>query len=333
MKYIPKLSRYENIEYERCGRSGLKLPPISLGLWYNFGHVDVFENARETIFTAFDNGITHFDLANNYGPPPGSAEENFGRILRDDLVGFRDEIVISTKAGWDMWLGPYGDFGSRKYMIASLDQSLTRLGVDYVDIFYHHRPDPQTPLEETMGALDYIVRSGKALYVGISNYPSEITAEAVGILEDLGTPCLVHQPKYNLLNRQSEKTGLFDLLQERGIGCVAFSVLNGGLLTDKYLNGIPDGSRASIPGHWLKKLLDEETKTKIEKLNDHAAERGQTLAQMAIAWVLRQDGVTTALCGASHPNQVHDNLVALDNKNFSEKELKKIDMILGDTEL
>ena len=331
MSYSPNMSRYENIEYKQCGKSGLKLPPISLGLWYNFGHVDVFENARKTIFTAFDNGITHFDLANNYGPPPGSAEENFGRILRDDLAGYRDEIIISTKAGWDMWPGPYGDFGSRKYMIASLDQSLTRLGVDYVDVFYHHRPDLETPLEETMRALDHIVRSGKALYVGISNYPAEITAEAVAILEELGTACLVHQTKYNLLNRQAEKTGLFDTLQERGIGCVAFSVLNGGLLTDKYLNGIPDGSRASIPGHWLKKLLDDVTKKKIEKLNEHAADRGQSLAQMAIAWVLLQDGVTTALCGASHPDQIRDNLAALENKTFSETELEKIDMILGET--
>ncbi|MEE3232561.1 MAG: L-glyceraldehyde 3-phosphate reductase [Candidatus Latescibacterota bacterium] len=328
MSYSPNMSRYENIEYKQCGKSGLKLPPISLGLWYNFGHVDVFDNARETIYTAFDNGITHFDLANNYGPPPGSAEENFGRILRDDLAGYRDEIIISTKAGWDMWPGPYGDFGSRKYMIASLDQSLTRLGVDYVDVFYHHRPDPETPLEETMRALDHIVRSGKALYVGISNYPSEITAEAVVLLEELGTACLVHQPKYNLLNRQAEKTGLFDILQERGVGCVVFSVLNGGLLTDKYLNGIPAGSRASRPGHWLKKLLDDVTKKKIEKLNEHAADRGQSLAQMAIAWVLRQDGVTTALFGASHPDQIRDNLEALENKTFSETELKKIDMIL-----
>ena len=332
MDHSPKMSRYETIEYERCGRSGLKLPPISLGLWYNFGHIDVFENARETIFTAFNSGITHFDLANNYGPPPGSAEENFGRILRDDLTGYRDEMVISTKAGWDMWPGPYGDFGSRKYMIASLDQSLARLGVDYVDVFYHHRPDPDTPLEETMGALDHIVRSGKALYVGISNYPAEKTAEAVTILEELGTPCLVHQSKYNLLDRQAEKIGLFDILQERGIGYVAFSVLNGGLLTDKYLNGIPDGSRASIPGHWLKKSLDDVTKKKIKKLNEHAVDRGQTLAQMAIAWVLRQDGVTTALCGASHPDQIRDNLAALENRTFSEIELKKIDLILGGTD-
>ncbi len=332
MEYSPKMSRYETIEYERCGRSGLKLPPISLGLWYNFGDVDVFENARETIFTAFNSGITHFDLANNYGPPPGSAEENFGRILRKDLTGYRDEMVISTKAGWDMWPGPYGDFGSRKYMIASIDQSLARLGVDYVDIFYHHRPDPETPLEETMGALDHIVRSGKALYVGISNYPAEKTAEAVAILEELSTPCLVHQPKYNLLDRQAEKTGLFDILQDRGVGCVAFSVLNGGLLTDKYLNGIPVGSRASIPGHWLKKSLNDVTKKKIKKLNEHAVDRGQTLAQMAIAWVLRQDGVTTALCGASHPDQIRDNLAALENRTFSEIELKKIDMILDETD-
>ena len=254
---------------------------------HNFGGVDVFETGRATVCTAFDHGITHLDLANNYGPPYGSAEETLGRILQLDLMPYRDELIISTKAGYDMWPGPYGDFGSRKYLVASLDQSLKRLGVDYVDIFYHHRPDPDTPLEETMGALDFAVRSGRALYVGISNYPPDRTKEAAQILRDLGTPCLIHQPKYNLLARQPENNGLFDALQEEGIGCIAFSILNGGMLTDKYLDGIPADSRAARPGHPLKNRLDEETIGKIIKLNNHARGRGQTLAQMAIAWVLR----------------------------------------------
>ncbi|MCY3870017.1 MAG: aldo/keto reductase [Gemmatimonadetes bacterium] len=329
MSDFPSQSRYDSMTYRRCGNSGIQLPLLSLGLWHNFGGIDVFENGRAIVRTAFDHGITHLDLANNYGPPYGSAEETLGRILHLDLSLYRDELIISTKAGFDMWPGPYGNFGSRKYLVASLDQSLKRLGVDYVDIFYHHRPDPDTPLAETMGALDFTVRSGRALYVGISNYPPDQTKEAAHILRDLGTPCLIHQPKYNLLTRQPENNGLFDVLQEEGIGCIAFSILNSGMLTDKYLDGIPADSRAARPGHPLKNRLNKEFLGKISKLNDHACARGQTLAQMAIAWVLRQEAVTTALCGASRPEQIEDSVGVLENLNFTEDELQTIDNILA----
>jgi L-glyceraldehyde 3-phosphate reductase len=329
MSDFPSPSRYESMTYRRCGKSGIKLPLLSLGLWHNFGGDDVFEMGRATVRTAFDHGLTHLDLANNYGPPNGSAEETLGRILQLDLAPYRDELIISTKAGYDMWPGPYGDFGSRKYLVASLDQSLKRLGLDYVDIFYHHRPDPDTPLEETMGALDFAVRSGRALYAGISNYPAEQSKEAARILRDLGTPCLIHQPKYNLFTRQPEESGLFDALQEEGIGCIAFSILNGGMLTDKYLDGIPADSRAARLGDSYKNRLDDEALGKVRQLNDHAHKRGQTLAQMAIAWVLRQEAVTTALCGASRPEQIEDSFKVLDNLDFAEEELQIIDDILA----
>ena len=329
MSWSPSSTRYDAMRYNRCGRSGLKLPAISLGLWHNFGGVDVFENCRAMVLRAFDLGITHFDLANNYGPPPGSAEETFGRILRQDLGRYRDQLVISTKAGWGMWPGPYGDFGSRKYLVASLDQSLARLGLDYVDIFYHHRPDPETPLEETMAALDYAVRRGKALYAGISQYRPEGTRAAAAILRRLGTPCLIHQPSYNLFDRWVEG-GLLDVLTEEGIGCIVFCPLAQGLLTDRYLGGIPGDSRAAKPHGFLKPAaITEEKLAKVRKLNDLAHGRGQTLAQMALAWVLRQPAVTTALIGASRVGQIDDNVAALHNLAFSEGELKAIEAVLA----
>lgn len=325
----PSNTRYDTMRYNRCGRSGLKLPAISLGMWHNFGGVDVFENARAIVLRAFDLGITHLDLANNYGTPPGSAEETLGKILRHDLAHYRDELVISTKAGWDMWPGPYGDWGSRKYLIASLDQSLKRMGLDYVDIFYHHRPDPETPLEETMGALDHIVRSGKALYVGISSYDAEETRRATSILHELGTPCLIHQPSYNMFNRWVEN-GLLDVLTDEGIGCIVFSPLAQGLLTDKYLDGIPEGSRASKPHGFLKPShITEDKLSKVRRLNDLARTRGQTLAQMALAWILRQPAVTSALVGASRVEQIEDNVAALQNLEFTAEELGAIQDVLA----
>jgi L-glyceraldehyde 3-phosphate reductase len=316
------------MSYNRCGRSGLKLPAISLGLWHNFGDVDDFENARAMIRRAFDLGITHFDLANNYGPPPGSAEENFGTILKQDLAGYRDELVISTKAGWGMWDGPYGNWGSRKYLIASLDQSLKRMGLEYVDIFYHHRPDPETPLEETMSALDQIVRQGKALYAGISSYKPDQTGQAARILRELGTPCLIHQPSYSMFNRWIED-GLLTVLEEEGIGCIVFSPLAQGLLTDRYLNGIPKDSRAAKPSSFLKpEQVTQEKLAKVRKLNEVARVRGQSLAQMAIAWVLRHTAVTSALIGASNASQIEDGVAALKNLSFTSEELQGVDSIL-----
>jgi L-glyceraldehyde 3-phosphate reductase len=317
------------MQYRRCGRSGLLLPAISLGLWHNFGGVDVFENSRAMLRRAFDLGITHFDLANNYGPPPGSAEENFGRILKADFAGYRDEMIISTKAGWQMWPGPYGDWGSRKYLLASLDQSLQRMGLDYVDIFYSHRPDPQTPLEETMSALDCAVRSGKALYVGISSYNVQQTTEAVRILRELDTPCLIHQPKYSMFERSIEP-GLLDLVGKEGVGCIAFCPLAQGLLTDRYLHGIPGGSRASKPHGFLKKTdIAEGRLDQVRALEPLARARGQTIAQMALAWVLRDNRMTSALIGASRTEQIEQNVSALANLKFSAEELKKIDEILA----
>jgi L-glyceraldehyde 3-phosphate reductase len=316
------------MRYNRCGRSGLKLPAVSLGLWHNFGGVDTFENARAMVHRAFDLGITHFDLANNYGPPPGSAEETFGRILRQDLGRYRDELVISTKAGWDMWPGPYGDWGSRKYLVASLNQSLERMGLDYVDIFYHHRPDPETPLEETMAALDHIVRRGKALYAGISSYDPEQTRRAAKILRELGSPCLIHQPSYNMFNRWIED-GLLDVLEEEGIGCIVFSPLAQGLLTDRYLDGIPADSRAAKPHGYLSRSdITEERLVKIRNLNEIAQARGQTLAQMALAWNLRHPAMTSVLVGASRTRQIEDNVAALEKLEFTEEELQAIDRIL-----
>ncbi|MDQ6876639.1 MAG: L-glyceraldehyde 3-phosphate reductase [Candidatus Dormibacteraeota bacterium] len=316
--------RYLNMQYRRCGRSGLKLPAISLGLWQNFGGDTQFEVQRAIVRRAFDLGITHLDLANNYGPPPGSAEENFGRILRTDLAGQRDELIISTKAGYDMWPGPYGEWGSRKYLLASLDQSLKRMGLEYVDIFYSHRFDPETPLEETMGALDAAVRQGKALYVGISSYSAQRTKEAAAILRRLGTPVLIHQPSYSLLNRWIESE-LVGVLAEEGIGCIVFSPLAQGLLTDKYLAGIPTGSRASHSGSLSTEMLTEENLAKIRALNEIAARRGQTLAQMAVAWTLCNPVITSALLGASTVAQLEQNVAALNNLKFSPDELKEID--------
>jgi L-glyceraldehyde 3-phosphate reductase len=328
MAYFAASNRYETMRYNRCGRSGLKLPAVALGLWHNFGGDDVYENGRAMARRAFDLGITHFDLANNYGPPYGSAEESFGRILAQDLRPYRDELVISSKAGWDMWPGPYGDFGSRKYLVASLDQSLKRMGLEYVDIFYHHRPDPGTPLEETMGALDHIVRSGRALYAGISAYPPELTRRAAQILRALGTPCLIHQPSYSMFNRELEK-GLLEVLEAEGIGCIVFSPLAQGLLTDKYLHGIPEGSRAS-KGKFLKpEDITAEKLGILRALNELAGRRGQTLAQMAVAWVLRHPQVTSVLIGASRPAHIDDAVTALNNATFSAEELKSIDAILG----
>jgi len=315
--------------YRRCGRSGLKLPEISLGLWHNFGGVDTLENGRAMLRRAFDLGITHFDLANNYGPPPGSAEENFGRILRSDFHGLRDELVISTKAGYRMWAGPYGEWGSRKYVLSSLDQSLTRMGLDYVDIFYSHRPDPNTPLEETMSALDAAVRQGKAIYVGLSNYSAEQTKEAATILRGLGTPCLIHQPSYSMINRWVEN-GLLDVLGDEGIGGIAFCPLAQGLLTSRYLGGIPEDSRAAKPHGFLKReAVTPEMVAKLQALNAVAADRGQSLAQMALAWTLRDPRMTSALIGASKVAQIEENVKALENLAFSEEELGRIDGIVG----
>jgi L-glyceraldehyde 3-phosphate reductase len=318
------------MEYNRCGKSGLKLPQISLGLWHNFGSVDSFENAESIAKTAFDKGITHFDLANNYGPIPGSAETNFGKILKNNFQGnLRDEIVISTKAGYGMWAGPYGDWGSRKYLLSSLDQSLKRMDLNYVDIFYSHRFDPETPLEETMMALDYAVRSGKALYAGISNYPPEQTSEAAAILKHLGTPCLIHQVKYSMFVRTPEE-GLLDVLEEKGIGCIAFSPLAQGLLTDRYLKGIPENSRASNPNGFLKAEDITEEKIKvIVALNDIAQSRNQSLAQMALAWLLKDNRITSVLIGASSVGQLQNNIDALGNIDFSDEELSRIEKILG----
>lgn len=328
MTYTPSSSRYQDMPYRRCGKSGIRLSSLSLGLWHNFGQVDVLENCRDILRVAFDSGITHFDLANNYGPPPGSAEENFGRILRMDFAGYRDEIIISSKAGYTMWEGPYGDWGSRKYLVASLDQSLKRMGLDYVDIFYHHRPDPDTPLEETMAALDAVVRQGKALYVGISNYPADKAREAIGLLRSLGTPCLIHQPRYSLFERWVED-GLLDVLDSEGVGCIPFSPLAQGLLTDKYLGGIPAGSRAARPGTFLKENdITEVVLEKVRKLNDIARGRGQSLAQMALAWLLKDSRITSVLIGASRPAQLRDSLGCLDNPAFGEDELSAIEAAL-----
>ncbi|MBN2272872.1 MAG: aldo/keto reductase [Bacteroidales bacterium] len=328
MAYSPSPSRYSTMVYNNCGHSGLKLPAISLGLWHNFGGVDPFDIARDMIFAAFDAGITHFDLANNYGPPPGSAEENFGKILSNYLKAYRDEIIISTKAGYKMWEGPYGDWSSRKYLLASLDQSLRRMKLDYVDIFYSHRPDPDTPLEETMGALDHAVRQGKALYAGISNYNPEQTARAAEILRRMDTPCLIHQPKYSMFERQAEQ-GLLDVLEKEGIGLIAFSPLAQGLLSDRYLKGIPEGSRAAKVHGFLKKNdITPEILIKIKKLNDIAARRGQSLAQMAIAWLLKDKRVTSVLIGSSSVQQLKSNLAALDKPDFNPFELKEIERVL-----
>lgn len=328
MTYVANDDRYENMIYNRCGKSGLRLPAISLGLWHNFGGIHTYENARSMITRAFDLGITHFDLANNYGPPAGSAEETFGRVLSRELKPYRDELIISTKAGYYMWPGPYGDLGSRKYLVSSLDQSLKRMGVDYVDIFYHHRMDPDTPLEETMMALDHIVRSGKALYVGISNYSPEKTAEAAAILKSLGTPLLIHQPSYSMLNRTVEN-GLLDVLEENGVGSIVFTPLAQGLLTNKYLNGIPNDSRVASPSVFLNENnVTPEVLRKIRALNQMAAARGQSLAQFALAWVLRGGRVTSALIGASKISQIEDNVAALNNLAFSKEELDRIEAIL-----
>lgn len=327
--YQASESRYNEMQYLRCGRSGIMLPRLALGLWHNFGSVDVFENQKALLFHAFDLGITHFDLANNYGPVYGSAEENFGRIMQSDLRPYRDEMIISTKAGYDMWLGPYGDHGSRKYLMASLDQSLKRMQLDYVDIFYHHRPDPDTPLEETMGALSDIVKQGKALYVGLSNYNAEQTVKAAAILKENGTPLLIHQPRYNMFDRWVERDGLLDVLKEIGSGCICFSPLAQGMLTDKYLHGIPEGSRATR-NHFLKETsITEEVLEKVRRLNQVATDRGQTLAEMALAWVLRMNRVTTVLIGASRVQQLDDNVGILKNLEFSQEELTLIDSILG----
>lgn len=327
---MPSSDRYDNMTYNRCGNSGLRLPAIALGLWHNFGGVDAYENARAMVLRAFDLGVTHFDLANNYGPPPGSAEENMGRILAGDLAAHRDELIISTKAGYGMWPGPYGDFGSRKYLLASLDQSLERLGVDYVDIFYHHRPDEETPLEESMGALDHAVRSGRALYVGISSYSPERTREAAQILRDLGTPCLIHQPSYSMLNRRIEENGLLDALSQEGIGCIAFCPLAQGMLTNRYLDGIPEGSRATRAHGFLKRdQITDDKLSKVAQLNELAAERGQSLAQMALRWVLRHEAMTTALIGASRPEQIEDNVACLEAADLSSDELQRIEAILS----
>ena len=327
--YIANEQRYDTMQYRRSGRSGIRLPLISLGLWHNFGGADTFENGRAMVRRAFDLGITHFDLANNYGPPYGSAESNFGEILRLDLKPYRDELIISSKAGWDMWPGPYGNWGSRKYLLASLDQSLKRMGLEYVDIFYSHRPDPETPIEETMGALDQAVRSGKALYAGISSYDAKQTAVAAKILRELGTPCLIHQPRYSMFSRWVED-GLLDVLGNEGIGGIAFCPLAQGLLTDRYLHGIPEDSRANKPNSFLKKNdLDEHRLGQVRTLDDMAKERGQSLAQMALAWVLRDGRMTSALIGASRVEQIEQNVAALGNLVFSKDELARIDGILA----
>jgi L-glyceraldehyde 3-phosphate reductase len=327
--YTPSDERYATMRYNRCGRSGLSLPAISLGLWHNFGGVDVFETGRALIRRAFDLGITHFDLANNYGPPPGSAEENFGRVLAQDLAAHRDELIISTKAGYYMWPGPYGDWGTRKYLLASLDQSLKRMGLDYVDIFYHHRPDPRTPLDETMGALDTAVRSGRALYAGISSYPPEQTRQAAAILRSLGTPCLIHQPRYSMFQREAE-AGLLDALRDEGLGCIAFSPLAQGLLTDRYLGGIPEDSRAAKPTSFLRpENVTPDRVDRARRLNALAQARGQTLAQLALVWVLRHPEMTSALIGASRTSQLDDAVGALNNLKLEPAELQAIEQILA----
>ncbi len=329
MVYQADETRYQRMDYRRCGDSGLKLPAVSLGLWHNFGDATLIENSRQLLRHAFDSGITHFDLANNYGPPPGSAERNFGRLLQEDFLPYRDELIISSKAGYTMWDGPYGDWGSRKYLISSLDQSLKRMGLEYVDIFYHHRPDPETPLQETMRALDHVVRQGKALYVGLSNYPAELARQAIDILNDLGTPCLIHQPKYSMFDRWVEDD-LLDVLKEKGVGSIAFSPLAGGQLTDRYLNGIPADSRAASGSRFLNPdQLTEEKLAKVRKLNEIAEKRGQKLSQMALAWVLRGDRVTSLLIGASKTSQLDDAVGAMANRQFSSAECEAIDAILS----
>jgi L-glyceraldehyde 3-phosphate reductase len=330
MTYVPNNARYQSMEYRRCGRSGVKLSAVSLGLWHNFGHIDPLENCRAILKTAFDAGITHFDLANNYGQPAGSAEENFGKILREDFRRYRKEMIISTKAGWTMWEGPYGDWGSKKYLVESLNESLKRLGTDYVDIYYHHRPDPETPLEETMSALDLIVRQGKALYVGISSYQPEETQRACAILKELGTPCLIHQPKYSMFDRWIEN-GLLDVLEAEGVGCIPFSPLAQGLLTNKYLNGIPENSRAARHlgnGAMEEGQITDANIAKVKLLNELAQERGQSLAQMALAWVIKDPRITTVLIGVSKPEQVTDSIRCLENYSFSGEELDRIESIL-----
>ena len=331
MHYTPASDRYNKMIYNRCGKSGILLPAISLGLWHNFGSVDDFETARSIIRRAFDRGITHFDLANNYGPAPGTAEENFGKILKMDFPGnLRDELLISTKAGYHMWEGPYGEWGSKKYMVSSLDQSLKRMGLEYVDIFYHHRPDPDTPVEESMMALDQIVRQGKALYAGISNYKAKDAKKAIKILNDLGTPCLIHQPKYSMFERWVEDA-LLDVLEENGVGCIPFSPLAQGLLTDKYLKGIPEGSRAAKEHGFLKTTdITDDKLTKIKKLNSLAQQRNQSLAQMALAWILKDKRITSVLIGASSVEQLDNNINSLDNLQFSKDELSAIETILSD---
>lgn len=330
MSYTAAPARYHDMEYRRCGKSGLKLPLVSLGLWHNFGEIDVFENARHILRLAFDNGITHLDLANNYGPPPGSAEETFGTVFKKDFKPYRDELIISTKAGWPMWPGPYGDLGSKKYLVASLDQSLRRMGLDYVDIFYHHRPDPGTPLEETMSALDLVVRQGKALYAGISSYQPDEAAKAIQILRASGTPCLIHQPKYSMFDRWIEN-GLLDLLGEEGVGCIPFSPLAQGLLTNKYLNGIPQDSRAA--SHRGNGAIEDDQITgdkieRVRKLNAIALQRGQSLAQMALAWVIKDPRITSVLIGVSKPQQLTDSLQCMKNYAFSDEELNQIENVL-----
>ena len=326
--YLAKEDRYEHMNYFRCGNSGLKLPAVSLGLWHNFGSKDNYDNMKQLVFTAFDNGITHFDLANNYGPVYGSAEENFGRIMESEMRPYRNQMVISTKAGYDMWPGPYGDGGSRKYLISSLDESLKRMKVDYVDIFYHHRPDPETPLEETMGTLADIVRQGKALYVGLSNYSRQEAEKAVLLLKDMGIHCLIEQPRYNMFERTPED-GLFKAMWEHGVGCICYSPLAQGALTDKYLNGIPQGSRASRVGSTINdRYLSEEKLDQIRRLSEIASGRNQSLAQMALAWVLREKAVTSVLIGASSVKQLENSVHCLDNLEFSAEELKTIDEIL-----
>lgn len=328
MTYLPHPDRYQQMDYRRSGNSGLKLPAISLGLWHNFGDNTRVDNSRKLLRHAFNRGITHFDLANNYGPPPGSAEENFGRILREDFAAWRDELVISTKAGYTMWDGPYGDWGSRKYLISSLDQSLKRMGLEYVDIFYHHRPDPETPLEETMRALDQVVRQGKALYAAISNYPADRAAEAIAILRDLGTPCLIHQPRYSMFERSPEN-GLLETLDDNGVGCIAFSPLAGGVLTDRYLQGIPQDSRVASGSKFLREdQLTDEKMEKVRQLNEIAQQRGQKLAQMALAWVLRDVRVTSVLIGASKIAQIDDAVEMLTNRHFTIAELSAIERVL-----
>ncbi|TDR31530.1 L-glyceraldehyde 3-phosphate reductase [Hydromonas duriensis] len=329
MSYQASASRYQQMQYRRCGNSGLKLPMVSLGLWHNFGGVDTFEHYRDTLRTAFDYGVTHFDLANNYGPPAGSAEENFGALMKRDFAPYRDELIISSKAGYTMWEGPYGDWGSKKYLVASLNQSLKRMGLDYVDIFYHHRPDPDTPLYETMATLDLMVRQGKALYVGLSNYPAELAAQAMDILNQLGTPCLIHQPRYSMVDRWVED-GLLDVLAEKGVGCIPFSPLAQGLLTNKYLNGVPEGSRASKAHGFLKtEHITPELLTKIKQLHEVAQQRGQSLAQMALAWLLKDERVTSVLVGASSAQQLKESLASLNQLNFSVDELAVIEQILA----